>query len=361
MNCYDDVVFRGQDGVRRSVVATASGSSAMGQRVFETDLIDQLGLGAPTKWEVVHRSVRPWRSPGSGGTRIPLRLVTGAPLPVQRLIGRLVYGPAAVVHRLDLRALPGARAEVLTVHDLAPLRFDDEDRLPAGWRRSIAGAGAVTTGSDHMAAEIASECRGVQPVVIPHGFDTQLLVHGALSVEELRSLGIQGPFVLHAGGATARKNLDGLAAAWRLVATRHREVQMVLCGPPDPRRDELFGGLERCLLLGRVPRPTMIGLLRTAAAVVVPSLYEGFGLPVLEAMVAGVPVVVSRRSSLPEVCGPDGVLVEPDAEGIAGGIDRCLTDPPGPEALAQAQSRAMGFTWERAASAYLALYDRVTA
>lgn len=345
--------------MRRSVVATASSSMAMGQGMFETNLIGRLGSWSPSKWEVVHRSVRSWRSPGTGGVRLPLRLVTGAPLPAQRVIGRLVYGPAEVVHRLDLRTPPRGRPEVLTVHDLAPLHFDDEGQLPVGWRRSIACADVVTTGSDHMAAEIASQCGGVRPVVIPHGFDPELLVHDTLSVDELRGLGIRGPFVLHAGGATVRKNLEGLSAAWRAVSARHRDVQMVLCGPPHPRRDQLFGGLERCLLLGRVPRSTMVGLLRAATVVVVPSLYEGFGLPVLEAMVVGSAVVAARRSSLPEVCGPDGILVDPDADGIAGGIDQCLTDPPALDTLARAQSRAIGFTWERAAAAYVAIYDRV--
>ncbi len=356
---YDRPVRREQLGVRRSVVATASGVSAMGQRVVESELIGELESADPSRWVVVHRSVRPWRSPGPNGTRLPLRLVSAAPTRVQRVIGGLAYGRSDVVHRLDLRALPGTRPEVLTVHDLAPLRFDDEGVLPDGWRRSITGADAVTTGSAHMADEIVSECGTARPVVVPHGFDPRLLVHDELTVDDRRRLGIHGRFVLHAGGATARKNLEGLADAWRAVSSRHPDVQLVLCGPPHPRRDELFGGVDRCLSLGRVPRPTMIGLLRAATMVVVPSLYEGFGLPVLEATVVGVPVVTARRSSLPEVAGPGAILVEPDGDGIAGGIERCLTDPPAADVLEAARQRALGFTWERAAAAYLDIYDRL--
>jgi len=330
----------------------------MGQRIFEADIIRGLASAA-SRWEIAHRWVRPWRSPGPGGVRLPLRLLTGAPLPAQLVIGRLVYGSADVVHRLDLRALPGGRPEVLTVHDLAPLRFDDEGQLPLGWRRSITSADVVTTGSDHMAAEIAAECGGVRPEVIPHGFDPELLVHGELTVGDRRRLGVGDRYVLHAGGATARKNLEGLAAAWRVVSADNPDVQLVLCGPPHPRRDELFGGLDRCAPLGRVPRPTMIGLLRTATMVVVPSLYEGFGLPVLEAAVVGVPVVAARRSSLPEVAGPGAVLVEPDGDSIAEGIEQCLQDPPTADVLEAARRRALEFTWARAAAAYLDIYDRV--
>jgi len=352
-------VRREQLGVRRSVLATASGVSAMGQRVFETDLIGELAHADPARWEVVHRSVRPWRAPGPDGTRLPLRLVAAAPTRAQRVAGRLAYGKSDVVHRLDLRALPGSRPEVVTVHDLAPLRFEDEGALPESWRRSIAGADVVTTGSAHMAQEIASECRTARPVVVPHGFDPQLLVHGELTVGDRRRLGVGGRFVLHAGGATVRKNLEGLAAAWRIVSADNPDVQLVLCGPSHPRRDELFGGLDRCVLLGRVPRPTMIGLLRAATMVVVPSLYEGFGLPVLEAAVVGVPVVAARRSSLPEVAGPGAVLVEPDGDGIAEGIEQCLRDPPTADVLEAARRRALEFTWARAAAAYLDIYDRV--
>ncbi|MEQ1375299.1 glycosyltransferase, partial [Salmonella enterica] len=81
---------------------------------------------------------------------------------------------------------------------------------------------------------------------------------------------------------------------------------MALAGPRNPEREALFAGLPRVVHLGRLPDPLMPGLVAGAAAVVVPSLYEGFGLPALEAMAAGVPLLSSNRSSLPEVVGHAG-------------------------------------------------------
>ncbi len=174
---------------------------------------------------------------------------------------------------------------------------------------------------------------------------------------QLAALGIRQPFVLHAGGCTQRKNLAGLAAAWPLVRAARPDAQLVLAGPPDERRDRLFGPLEGTVRTGRLDDSAVPGVMAAAAAVVVPSTYEGFGLPALEAMAAGVPVVAAERSALPEVCGDAAYLVEPDGPGLAEGLVAALEG--GPDAVAmveQGRARATTFTWEASAAAHAALW-----
>jgi glycosyltransferase involved in cell wall biosynthesis len=179
--------------------------------------------------------------------------------------------------------------------------------------------------------------------------------------EDDGDVGVPEPFVLHAGGATLRKNLAALAGTWRRVAAAS-EATLVLCGPQDPRRDELFADVPRVRFLGHLVQADVAALMRRSAAVVVPSLYEGFGLPALEGMAAGAPVVAARRGALPEVCGNAALLVEPTAEALAEGLLAVLGDGDLAQRLrADGPPRAAGFTWRRAAELTLAAYEEALA
>ncbi|MGB9184646.1 MAG: glycosyltransferase family 1 protein [Solirubrobacteraceae bacterium] len=262
-----------------------------------------------------------------------------------------------LLHRLDLRLPPAPVPEVITVHDLPPLRFSDEGELPSWSVRSAHDARLIICPSEFAAREVR-ELLGVQRLaVVPNGVSPLFHTAQPLCTARLAAFKLSGPFVLHAGGATARKNLGGLARAWGRLAGELPAVSLALAGPADPRRDRAFAGLPRVLRLGYLTPEEMAPLMAAALAVVVPSLYEGFGLPALEAMAAGVPVVATTAGALPEVCGDAAVLVEPVPEAIARAVLALASDADQRRKLAAAgRARAAGFSWDRTAQGHLAAY-----
>jgi glycosyltransferase involved in cell wall biosynthesis len=194
---------------------------------------------------------------------------------------------------------------------------------------------------------------------VHNGVEARFFDAEPLPTDIRRALGLPERYVLHAGGASRRKNLEALAEAWPLVHRERPDLGLVLAGPPHRRRTELFDGMPGVVLAGRLPDEVMPGLVSSAATVVVPSLYEGFGLPALEAMAANVPVVAAATSSLPEVIGDTGILVDPTGSGIAGGLlDATRGD--GTRALVRAaRERAGHFTWERCAEGHARVWSSV--
>jgi glycosyltransferase involved in cell wall biosynthesis len=162
------------------------------------------------------------------------------------------------------------------------------------------------------------------------------------------------------------KNLTGLIDALALIPPERRPVA-VMPGYPTPHEEELRARAgERCVaadvrLIGWTSDDDVEGLFALAAAFAYPSLYEGFGLPVLEAMARGVPVACSDRSSLPEVAGDAALLFDPaEPAAIARAIERLLGDQGLARTLAEkGRHQAARFTWERAAQGTLAAYERV--
>jgi glycosyltransferase involved in cell wall biosynthesis len=334
-------------------------TAAMGQQAYETHLQAALAAQGPG-WTIDERRVVPFRAHEPYAIRVPLRLVWTAPFAVARSLGGMLYGRADIVHRLDLRCPPARRREVLTIHDLPPLRFDDEGSIPDWAPRSAREAAAVICPSEFAAAEVR-ELLGVETVhVVPYGVDGDAADATPLTEAELHELGLGAPLVLHAAGATKRKNLAALAAAWPEVRAARPDATLALCGPPHPRRDELFADLAGVRYLGLREPAFIARLMRAAAVVVIPSLYEGFGLPALEAMAAGTPAVAAARGALPEVCRDGALLVEPTAAGLAAGIVETLA---GGAAVEDRRVRGLAiareYTWERAATATAALYQAV--
>jgi alpha-1,3-rhamnosyl/mannosyltransferase len=170
-------------------------------------------------------------------------------------------------------------------------------------------------------------------------------------------------YVLYLGSNKPHKNLIRLIEAWALLAEYGTRSTLLIAGTWDPRHPEprLLArrlGLENIRWLGPVPEPDIPALYAGATAFVFPSLYEGFGLPVLEAMACGTPVACSNTSSLPEVVGDAALLFDPtDAAGIAEALSRLMHDADLRADLRERTLRqAARFSWERTARATLTVY-----
>jgi glycosyltransferase involved in cell wall biosynthesis len=169
--------------------------------------------------------------------------------------------------------------------------------------------------------------------------------------------GLDSPFILFVGTLEPRKNLPRLLNAFAAVRKRGRSEQLVLAGQLGWHYRGILDRIERCRagdsirLLGYVPPEDLPAIYRLARAVAFPSFYEGFGLPVIEAMSCGVPVLTSNLSSMAELGGGAAVLVDPySEEEIGNGLFRLLTDNSLREELRQAGlERAAQFSWARAA------------
>lgn len=351
-------MLRSASAVRRVALVRLGSAAPMGQQTYESELQAALQRRAGGRWIVSDRSILPMRARHRVGRRLPLRLLWAAPYGVAAAVGSVVYGRADVVHRLDLRCPPSGRREVLTIHDLPPLRFNDEGSLPHWAARSARAATAVICPSRFAAAEVRELLHVDQTHVVPYGIDPERSRAEPLSRAELSTLGLGEPLVVHAAGASARKNLGLLAAAWPRVLREHPDAFLALCGPPHTRRDALFADLTHVSYVGHVPPQYVARLMRTAAVVAVPSTYEGFGLPALEGMAAGAAVVASACGALPEVCGDGALLVRPDPAEFANAIGEALSGGGAVEKLrATGRARAASFSWERAAADTVAIYE----
>jgi glycosyltransferase involved in cell wall biosynthesis len=282
---------------------------------------------------------------------------------------------ADVVHATHHVAVPPASENqrlVVTVHDLAFLRYPG--MFPRAWRvlyrtglrATVNRADAILTPSRSTAEDLVSSTRAdpAKLHVVPLAAS---LPQGALDAEDvLARLKVRGPYVLSVGTLEPRKNLVRLVRAYRRAAASGIPHALVLAGPlgwhHEPLMRELaLRGPGEIVMTGALSADDLDAVYRAADAFVYPSLYEGFGLPVLEAMARGVPTIVSSASSLPEVAGDAAIAVEPrSVRAIARAIERVLGDVNLAEALAsRGRARAERFSWDETARLTLEVYAEV--
>lgn len=264
-----------------------------------------------------------------------------------------------LVHLIGLD-LPPPRGKpfVAMVHDLSPVHFEDEGTLPP-WVGAIArDAGLILTPSRFTADEVQRYLGVPEDRVRVIGGAPALDAAGApqLTREELSGLGITPPFVLRCGGYTKRKNVPFLLEAWSRVGSG----TLVLTGPAQPVRERVLAAapsLDRVVVLDYVPDALLARLIRTATALVSTSSYEGFGLPVLEALAAGTPVVAVAEPFVREVCGGTALLVDRSAEAVAAAMHEVLADDRFARCLGRAGALHAGqFSWAQCAARLVDAY-----
>ncbi|SPT53304.1 Mannosylfructose-phosphate synthase [Actinomyces bovis] len=281
--------------------------------------------------------------------------------------------PGAQVVHATTWAVPGTRLPLaVTVHDLAFLRSPEHftRRGNTYFKRSLERtrqeARVVITPSRATADDCVREGIPASRIeVIPHGVRT-LPVEEAAVARFRAAHGLQREYVLWTGTREPRKNLPTLLRAFSLLSPQHPDLDLVLVGPQgwgsDAQEQELLRELPgRVHVLGRLPQEELAAAYRGARVFAFPSLWEGFGLPVLEAMAYGTPVVTSAGTCLEEVCGEAGLLAAPqDPAALATQLDRAAGAEH--DALAQAGLvRAQGFTWQASAAAHLEVYRSLAA
>ncbi|MGE9781583.1 glycosyltransferase [Janibacter sp. G368] len=328
----------------------------MGQQTYETSIQQAiLDLEEPG-WDFRASSVGGGRSEAT--LRVPHRVLNHG-------VGAALVGSALalrhdLVHRFDLRVPGPRRPHVLTMHDLPPARFPDEGSLPPWCMAPLRDDVQVICPSEFAASEVTELLDARHVTVIPYGVRPSFRQPQPLPTQDLRDLGVTRPFFVHAAGVTRRKNLEGLADAWTKAAPQLPDHELVLLGPPHGRREELFGHLPRVVLAGKVDLDRVGRVMAAAEAVVVPSIYEGFGLPTLEGMAVGTPVVAVDRGATPEVADGNALMTEPDGASIAEAlvaVGRREVDLEG--LVRRGLARASNFAWDTAARAHLDVYRKV--
>lgn len=345
---------------RTLVLATTVTENPMGAQRYESEVARRAPDYLPG-WSVKHVASRSLRSSLPGERRLPIKWLTHAAPGVRAVVGALTFpGPRSIVHRMDLVVPPGPGINTVTIHDTVAWRFPDESTPITAAAAEARRSDAVICVSEFTANEVQRMLKVKEPIVVYNGVDQRFFTAPELASERRQALGLEQPYVLHAGGAAQRKNLEALARAWPGIHKNRPNLVLALCGPPHPRRTELFRGMAGVRLLGRQSDDLLPSLIASAQVVVVPSLYEGFGLPALESMAAGVPVVAANTSALPEVVGDAGILVSPDARGLQDGVlDALALGAERDVIIAAGKVRAARFTWERCVEGHAEVWNAV--
>jgi len=287
----------------------------------------------------------------------------GASIAAQSISADLVFSASANIFPLAKPPM------VCTIHDVTPWVMPSQSRRTVAAQRFFLRAAArrskaIITVSEKSKQDLVEIC-GVpaeKVTVVYNGYDKELFNTTPPDPGKLQGLHgqlkIQRPYILHHGVIQPRKNLKRLIQAWRLLLSRRRdmELDLVIAGPPGRHHEQVFRLGESCsgrggrvVLAGTLSDDDLSGLLKGAILAVIPSLYEGFCLPMVEAMACGVPAIVSSTSCFPEVSHNALAYFDPvSVEDMADKIESALCDVELRSRIReQGLKRATDFSWER--------------
>jgi glycosyltransferase involved in cell wall biosynthesis len=312
-------------------------------RVLLPPMAPDAAEGLPAETASEYRSART-----TSQRLIAMTTATARPGPLRRRL----RGADVVHYPLTLR-IPTLAPSVVTLHDVQhldlPQMFPSSELLfrKLAWHRSVRGADRVIAISEFV-RDRAVETLGLDPArvrVVPLGVDHETLSPGMSERE---------PFLFYPARPWPHKNHARLFEAFALVRRQRPELRLVLTGGGD--FSTLPDGVDA---RGHVPWPEVVDLMQRACALVFPSLYEGFGLPPLEAMACGCPVTSSNAAALPEVVGDAALLFDPrDPAAIAAAVLDLLADPaPWTE---RGLARAQLFSWDATARGTDAVYRELS-
>ncbi len=280
-------------------------------------------------------------------------------------------GPADVFHASSLVRNPPRRPRLTaTLHDLTSWIMPELH--PSANRRADSALAALARRAHRLIAVSAAtrddavRVLGIPPekiAVIHSGVAPAFYDVDRSAVDEVRArYGLKRPYVLFVGTIEPRKNLDLLLDGWAaLPGSLREEFELVLAGPQGWAPAATLARVRRRRYLGYLPEADLPPLTAGAVVFVYPSLYEGFGFPVVQAMAAGVPVLTSNVSSLPEVAGEAAILVDPRSQSeLRDALQRLLLEPSLRAGLSAAgRLRARQFRWEICAARSLQFFRDV--
>jgi glycosyltransferase involved in cell wall biosynthesis len=312
------------------------------------------------------------------GRLLPAYMASG-PAQIARVAHKeeldIVHDPQGVAPFLVPRRL-GGFARVVTIHDVTPfVHPETHTRITNLLFRhyiphSLPFVDRVITVSEASRRDILHfyDLPPEKVLAIPCGVSEQFRPQPADAIDAvLERLDLPVPYILAVGALQARKNLETLFEAYAVLRARGWPHRLVIVGKKSWKSTGIFqkvselGLRNEVTLTGFLPDDDLPALYAGAEAFVFPSLFEGFGLPPLEAMACGTQVVASNSSSLPEVVGDAGLLVDPyDVQGFADAIERLLTHSDlRREYRGRGLRRARSFSWDRAARRHLEVYQEL--
>ncbi len=351
----------------RAVAARPTGTELYSQRLIQALLSSE----SPHRFRLYFRSAPPAGAfAGSEACVIPFpRLWTHARLSWEMMR----HPPDALFVPAHVLPLVHPPTSLVTVHDLGYLHFPGSHPRLQRWYLDLTtrwnARAATHVLADSEATKVDLVAHYGTPaekitVAYPGPDDTLAPVRDGDMLETVQAkYGIAGSYFLYLGTLQPRKNLARLIDAFAALAS---DTVLALAGKPGWLYDDLFdqvhrGGLqERVRFLGYVPAEDKAALLSGALAFVFPSLYEGFGLPVLEAQACGCPVITSTTSSLPEVAGEAALLVDPiDTQAIAAAMERVTADRALRQTLVECGfANTRRFSWAACAQSVLGILNQ---